>query len=99
MSKHTPGPWKYSTEPQPNGCPIIGAQGLMIAMLAHTVKQADQRETALANARLIAAAPELLEALRVAALALAHATETVPVVYDDDYNRVSAAIAKAVGQA
>jgi hypothetical protein len=38
---------------------------------------------------------ELLEALRVAALALAHATETVPVVYDDDYNRVSAAIAKA----
>jgi hypothetical protein len=41
---------------------------------------------------------ELLEALRVAALALAHATETVPVVYDDDYNRVSAAIAKAEGQ-
>jgi hypothetical protein len=59
--KHTPGPWKYSTEPQPNGCPIIGAQGLMIAMLAHTVNQADQRETALANARLIAAAPDLLE--------------------------------------
>lgn len=62
--KHTPGPWKYSTEPQPNGCPIIGAQGLMIAMLAHTVNQADQRETALANARLIAVAPELLEALK-----------------------------------
>jgi sensor histidine kinase regulating citrate/malate metabolism len=36
----------------------------MIAMLAHTVKQADQRETALANARLIACAPELLEALK-----------------------------------
>jgi hypothetical protein len=36
----------------------------MVAMLAHTVKQADQRETALANARLIAAAPELLEALK-----------------------------------
>jgi len=41
---------------------------------------------------------ELLEALRAAALALAHATETVPVVYDDDYNRVSAAIAKAEGE-
>jgi len=41
---------------------------------------------------------ELREALRVASLALAHATETVPVVYDDDYNRVSAAIAKAEGE-
>jgi hypothetical protein len=36
----------------------------MVAMLAHTIKQADQRETALANAQLISAAPELLEALR-----------------------------------
>jgi hypothetical protein len=35
----------------------------MVAMLAHTVNQDDQRETALANARLIAAAPDLLEAL------------------------------------
>ncbi len=42
---------------------------------------------------------ELRKALREAALALAHAAETVPVVYDDDYNRVSAAIAKAEGQA
>jgi len=42
---------------------------------------------------------ELRKALREAALALAHATETMPVVYDDDYNRVSAAIAKAEGQA
>jgi hypothetical protein len=41
---------------------------------------------------------ELLEALRVAALALAHATETVPVVYDDDYNRVSAAIVRAAAE-
>lgn len=48
--------------------------------------------------RLNAENSELLEALRVAALALAHATETVPVVYDDHYNRVSAAIAKAKAQ-
>jgi len=41
---------------------------------------------------------ELRKALREAALALAHAAETVPVVYDDDYNRVSAAIAKAEGE-
>jgi hypothetical protein len=40
---------------------------------------------------------ELRKALREAALALAHATETMPVVHDDDYNRVSAAIAKVEG--
>lgn len=61
---HTPGPWRFYTEPQPNGCPIVGdGKGLMVAMLAHTVNQADQKEKAFANARLIASAPELLEAL------------------------------------
>jgi hypothetical protein len=48
--------------------------------------------------RLHAVNQELRQALRLAALALAHATETVPGVYDDYYNRVSAAIAKAEGQ-
>jgi hypothetical protein len=39
---------------------------------------------------------ELLEALRVAVLALAHAnTETAPGLYVDAYNKVSAAIARA----
>jgi hypothetical protein len=39
---------------------------------------------------------ELLKALRVAVVALAHATtETAPGLYDDAYNKVSAAIAKA----
>ena len=60
MSKHTLGPWAFYTEPQPNGCPIVGARGLMVCMLAHTVNQPEQRGEALANARLIAAAPELL---------------------------------------
>ena len=61
-TQHTPGPWNFYTEPQPNGCPLVGSRGLMVAMLAHTVNQDDQRETALANARLISAAPDLLEA-------------------------------------
>jgi hypothetical protein len=42
---------------------------------------------------------ELRKALREAALALAHATETMPVVYDDDYNKVSAAIVAAAERA
>lgn len=36
----------------------------MVAMLAHSVNHEDQKEEALANAKLIAAAPDLLEALR-----------------------------------
>ena len=66
MSKHTPGPWSFYTEPQPNGCPIVGAKGLMIAQLAHSINYNDQAETAIANARLISAAPDLLEALKTA---------------------------------
>lgn len=63
MSKHTPGPWRFYTDPQPNGCPIVGTGGLMVAQLAHSINYPEQRDTAIANARLIAAAPELLEAL------------------------------------
>lgn len=63
MSKHTPGPWKQGTR-GPNGCPIIGTEkGLMVCMLAHSANESGQKEQAEANAHLIAAAPELLEAL------------------------------------
>jgi len=45
--------------------------------------------------RLHAVNAEMLKALRVAVLALAHANESAPGLYDDAYNKVSAAIAKA----
>lgn len=61
--KFTPGPWRFYTNPQPNGCPIVGSKGLMVAMLAHSVKYADQRDVAIGNAHLIAAAPDLYFAL------------------------------------
>lgn len=63
MSKHTPGPWDYGWKIQPNGCPTVGHKGLMVCMVAHSAKDPDQKETALANANLIAAAPDLLAAL------------------------------------
>ena len=63
MSGHTKGPWDFSWEIQPNGCPTVGSKGLMVCMVAHSAKDPSQRETALANANLIAAAPDLLEAL------------------------------------
>lgn len=42
----------------------------MVAMLAHSVNYKDQADEAIANARLIAAAPDLLDACRKALYAL-----------------------------
>lgn len=87
--KFTPGPWRFYTEPQPNGCPIVGnGKGMMVAMLAHSVNYKDQREEAMANAALIAAAPELLQALEYSIL-------QVPEL--GDVPGIAAAIAKARG--
>lgn len=104
-SKYTPGPWKFSTDPQPNGCPIVGARGLMVAMLAHSVNHDDQREIAIANARLIAAAPDLLEALRLVTNLYASMRSTLAEKYPQDgwsantmtLDQAHAAIAKAQG--
>ena len=63
MSEHTKGPWRIGT-PGPNGCFTIGTNnGLMTAMIAHSVNYPNQKEEAIANANLIAAAPDMLEAL------------------------------------
>lgn len=63
--KGTPGPWDYGWEVQPNGCPTVGHKGLMVCMVAHSAKEPDQKEIALANADLISAAPQLLAALQL----------------------------------
>lgn len=104
MDKHTPGPWAFYTEPQPNGCPIVGARGLMVCMLAHTVNQPEQRGEALANAALIAAAPDLLEALRNADKLITQLMPGVRHIVLQDYGFLNdtlmantAAIAKATG--
>ena len=93
-TKHTPGPWRFYTDPQPNGCPIVGnGRGLMLAMLAHSVNYPDQRDEANANARLIASAPELLEALRAVDVLFGHlATDSTQRIWLDN---ARAAIAKA----
>lgn len=58
MSKHTPGPWRIGLPPLIWGLTIRTEQGLIVAN-ATTGLDVPTR----ANARLIAAAPELLEAL------------------------------------
>lgn len=58
--KHTPGPWRIGVR-QPNSDKFIyGANGGEVANCDRLINFADEN---LANARLIASAPELLEAL------------------------------------
>lgn len=74
MSKHTPGPWKWNSDPDMGGFHVyMGAaiskrsgyeshQHLEMDFSIYP-EDGEQWEEAKANTRLIAAAPELLEAL------------------------------------
>jgi hypothetical protein len=105
-TKYTPGPWAQSHRRGEDGMyqtQVYCAKGETIATVAWYPMPADAdgsvgtyRE---GNARLIAASPALLEALRKAVLALAHASEEKPGLYRDAYESVDAAIALATGDA
>jgi len=83
--KHTPGPWESG-----NGTTsIYGSDGKEVARRIWHGPQDDERS--LANARLIAAAPELLAALQY----LCEVSHTDPRGFD----AARAAIAKATGGA
>lgn len=66
MSKHTPGPWRVDAALDEDGNPlfvqVLTAQNYEVA---NTANGNFGDATELANARLIAAAPEILEALRL----------------------------------
>lgn len=91
----TPGPWRVGAY-GPNGCFTVGTKnGLMTAMVAHSINERGQEAQAIGDAQLIAAAPELLEALVELAEAGAEAWgEHRPCVKE-----ARAAIAKATGAA
>lgn len=103
---HTPGPWEV--EIHANGCvfitsPNTSSSGGDIADLYHTIldafdgQQIVTKQNAEANAHLIAAAPDLLEACEEAVEQLWHLAkdkQTNPWV-----KQLRAAIAKAKGEA
>lgn len=60
MSKHTPGPWHIESEP----FNVWDANGLLIARAHSQLEQDDDWERGCANARLIAAAPDLLAVVK-----------------------------------
>ncbi len=92
---HTPGPWRFEEEP-PYGKPVVMAGGYYIASTYSSPGQ-DPRSTPEANARLIASAPDLLEALEgLIWLAEPHFTDKT---HREHLMFCRAAIAKAKGEA
>lgn len=85
-TKHTPGPWKFSFESiNPEWAIVTTMGGAVVANV-----NADHRQEA--NARLIAAAPDLLEALR-------NFTDGREITYPAALVQARAALAKACGEA
>lgn len=95
MSAHTPGPWFIGNES--NECCDVETGKTVISLDRHDPFMSGviiiTRDEMLANAHLIAAAPDLLKALKAV---FQHAT-TGCVADDTDWEAVRAAIAKAEG--
>lgn len=66
MNKHTPGPWMFRTDAGTGECGINADGTGIFAETYSDIRRAGEfaRNEALQNARLIAAAPEMLEALK-----------------------------------
>lgn len=88
---HTPGPWKVEDR-KDGGRTVVDGAGRRITFTPQFEGAAARSiEVAVANARLIAAAPELLDAC----LSIISAYESERGISDSDIGTVRAAIAKA----
>ena len=88
MTQHTPGPWRAPVTADAERLLVTGDNGEIVCTV--------WSKNFLDNSRLITAAPDLLEALRVAEILIA-----ADIVRDDAgcLNKVRAAIAAATGGA
>jgi hypothetical protein len=91
MSKHTPGPW--FSQYDDNGFYEIGSE-IVSLRLAFTYGDGDTDE---ANARLISAAPELLQSLQAIVKSLADQDDEGLIEHAQQMIDARAAIAKAIG--
>ena len=92
MSKHTPGPWRY--KPHRVDC------NYMLITCSDDPQEGDNLRgyCGEANARLIAAAPELLEALQVIVKSLSDQDDEGLIEHAEPMIAARAAIAKATGE-
>lgn len=94
-AKHTPGPWFVHGPSVGTGPSEADSCGYEVAHILNPYKGCvGARDRVDANARLIAAAPELLEALEKTQILL----ERMGMQSSDEYQENRAAIAKATGQ-
>ncbi len=107
MSKHTPGPWSYRKVPRKQEweidtkrCPNLGHEswtGMSVVFGCDDYPKMG-KIAGEANARLIAAAPDLLEALQAM---LSEFNEQMAGIVNDEFAVIAkarAAIAKATGE-
>lgn len=91
--KHTPGPWTVEQcEQFPSLAKIVGPQRVELELSAFALSEQEE----MSNARLIAAAPEMLEALR--AVAKTDGVRDLKVGGVSIQALIDAAIAKAEGR-
>ena len=102
--KHTPRPWQSDATNKYYSRHVIRHNGLIVATVEHSPFDSTQ-DAEQANARLIAAAPEMLEALENAAMWLgkmiadgAHKNAVAPRHCEVTLDRIEKLIAKAKGE-
>jgi hypothetical protein len=96
-AKHTPGPWKVRKEWHGDGQEVYPNRKVSIGQPSEVCVVSGIYGECKANARLIAAAPDLLEALQLAAEAMGGSTD--PTLLGRADKAAQAAIAKATGAA
>ena len=94
-AKHTPGPWAHHNTPTP--FIYVNAGGLPICQIYTSTAHGQSMGEQFANARLIAAAPELLEALQKMLPEL-RGLSIVSDTAAEMLREAEAAIAKATGE-
>ena len=100
-TKHTPGPWKAVNGDNDLSGYFIRILSISDAEIAPARAYGDNKEQRQANARLIAAAPELLAALQLVENCNNYTSDGCPVSYELQaaLTEVRAAIRKATGEA
>lgn len=93
---HTPGPWQYSFEGGTVAF-IVEADGTTVAKIS-TTENSTAHSALPANARLIAAAPDMLEALEAIVKSLADHDDEGMIEHAQQMIDARAAIAKAKGK-
>jgi hypothetical protein len=88
MAGHTPGPWLSERNYRSTGSYVISSDGRQLASVNQRLAGLDQRDSE-ANARLMAASPDMLKALQ------SLCGENMPT--RDDFESARAVIAKATG--